>query len=146
MKAYLEAEKQDLRRKRRERYIIACLVVLIPVITYLGIKVLDLGLDLPIHNSILFSSSLISTSFSSPADLFDHEELQTRLQEEKKIMGAKLRTSWSWPSSPCPPATIILFFVPSSSFQLPLSTGSIPVERSLKSSQKSDKVFTADGR
>ena len=53
MKAYLEAEKQDLRRRRRERYIIACLVVLIPVIAYLGMKVLDLGLDLPIANSIL---------------------------------------------------------------------------------------------
>jgi len=62
MKDYLEAEKQDLRRRRRERIIIACLIVLIPIITYLGIKVLDLGLTFPSRTASLSSSSLTSMS------------------------------------------------------------------------------------
>jgi hypothetical protein len=41
---YQEAEKQDLKRRRRERYIIASLLVMVTVLTtYLGLKVFDLG-------------------------------------------------------------------------------------------------------
>ena len=53
MKRYLEAQKEDLKRRRKERYIIGFLIVVISVLTYLGTRVFDLGLDLPISNSIL---------------------------------------------------------------------------------------------
>ena len=56
MKEYLETEKQDLRRRRRERYIIASLIVVIFLLTLFGVTVFDLGLDLPISNSILIFS------------------------------------------------------------------------------------------
>ena len=54
MTKYLEVEKQDLKRRRRERYIIAGLLILVILLTtYLGMKVFNLGVDLPIANSIL---------------------------------------------------------------------------------------------
>ena len=56
MKEYLETERQDLRRRRRERYIIVSLIVIIFLLTLFGVKVFDLGLDLPISNSILIFS------------------------------------------------------------------------------------------
>ena len=60
MKAYLAAEKQDILRRRRERLIIASLLVIVSTLTtYLGIQAFDLGLDLPLANS-LFIFALIN--------------------------------------------------------------------------------------
>ncbi len=138
MKAYLEAEKQDLRRRRRERTIIACLVVLIPVIAYLAIKVLDLGLDLPIANSILvFALIDINVILLLLLIYLTTRNLVKLIFERKKrIMGANLRTKLvvAFITLSLLP-TIILFFV---SVQF-ISTSmeywfNIPVERSLKNS------------
>ncbi len=145
MKAYLEAEKQDLRRRRRERYIIACLVVLIPVIAYLGMKVLDLGLDLPIANSILVFVLidinvilLLLLIYLTMRNL-----VKLVFERRKKIMGAKLRTKlvMAFITLSLLP-TIILFFV---SVQF-ISTSieywfNIPVERSLRNSLEVGQSF-----
>ena len=45
MQNYIAAEKKDTRRKRRERYLIVFLLMVIPSLTYLGTRVFDLGLD-----------------------------------------------------------------------------------------------------
>jgi two-component system nitrogen regulation sensor histidine kinase NtrY len=145
MKAYLEDEKQDLRRRRRERYIIACLVVLIPVITYLGTKVLDFGLDLPIANSILVFVLidinvilLLLLIYLTMRNL-----VKLAFERRKKIMGARLRTRlvMAFITLSLLP-TILLFFV---SVQF-ISTSieywfKIPVERSLKSSLEVGQSF-----
>ena len=145
MKAYLEAEKQDLKRRRRERIIIACLVVLIPVIAYLGIKVLDLGLDLPIANSILIFALidinvilLLLLIYLTMRNL-----VKLVFERRKKIMGAKLRTKlvMAFITLSLLP-TIILFFV---SVQF-ISTSieywfNIPMERSLRSSLEVGQSF-----
>ena len=145
MKGYLEAEKQDLRRRRRERIIIACLVVLIPVIAYLGIKVLDLGVDLPIANSILIFVLidinvilLLLLIYLTMRNL-----VKLVFERRKKIMGAKLRTKlvMAFITLSLLP-TIILFFV---SVQF-ISTSieywfNIPMERSLKSSLEVGQSF-----
>jgi two-component system nitrogen regulation sensor histidine kinase NtrY len=145
MKAYLEAENQDLRRRRRERIIIACLVVLIPVIAYLGIKVLDLGLDLPIANSILVFVLidinvilLLLLIYLTMRNL-----VKLVFERKKKIMGAKLRTKlvMAFITLSLLP-TIILFFV---SVQF-ISTSieywfNIPMERSLRSSLEVGQSF-----
>ena len=145
MKAYLEAEKQDLRRRRRERIIIACLVVLIPIIAYLGIKVLDLGLDLPIANSILIFVLidinvilLLLLIYLTMRNL-----VKLVFERRKKLMGAKLRTKlvMAFITLSLLP-TVILFFV---SVQF-ISTSieywfNIPMERSLKSSLEVGQSF-----
>ncbi|MCX5878148.1 MAG: PAS domain-containing sensor histidine kinase, partial [Deltaproteobacteria bacterium] len=145
MKAYLDAEKQDLRRRRRERYIIACLVVLIPVIAYLGMKVLDLGLDLPIANSILvFVLIDINVILLLLLIYLTMRNLVKLVFERRKnIMGAKLRTKlvMAFITLSLLP-TIILFFV---SVQF-ISTSieywfNIPVERSLRNSLEVGQSF-----
>ena len=138
MKAYLEAEKQDSRRRRRERVIIVCLLFLIPVIAYLGIKVLDLGLDLPIANSILVFALIDINVILLLLLLYLTLRNLVKLvfERRKKIMGAKLRTRLvlAFITLSLLP-TIILFFV---SVQF-ISTSveywfNIPVERSLRNS------------
>jgi two-component system, NtrC family, nitrogen regulation sensor histidine kinase NtrY len=145
MKTYLEAEKEDSRRRRRERYIIAFLVVLIPFITYLGIKVLDLGLDLPISNSILVFVLidinvilLLLLIYLTTRNL-----VKLVFERRKKIMGAKLRTKLvvAFITLSLLP-TVILFFV---SVQF-ISTSieywfKIPMERSLRSSLEVGQSF-----
>ncbi len=145
MKAYLEAEKQDFRRRRRERIVIACLVVLIPIIAYLGIKVLDLGLDLPIANSILIFVLidinvilLLLLIYLTMRNL-----VKLVFERRKKLMGAKLRTKlvMAFITLSLLP-TVILFFV---SVQF-ISTSieywfNIPMERSLKSSLEVGQSF-----
>lgn len=139
MKAYLEAEKQDILRRRRERLIIASLLVVVSTLTtYLGIQAFDLGLDLPLSNT-LFIFALININvillllllFLTMRNL-----VKLLFERKKKIMGARLRTKLAlafMTLSLLP--TIILFFV---SVQF-ISTSiefwyNLPIERSLKSS------------
>jgi two-component system nitrogen regulation sensor histidine kinase NtrY len=138
MKSYLEAEKADLRRRRRERYIIAFLIIVISVLTYLGSKVFDLGLDLPVANNILILALinidvillllLLYLTMRNLVKLF--------FERKKGVTGAKLRTKLvvAFMTLSLLP-TIILFFV---SVQF-ISTSieywfNLPVERSLKNS------------
>jgi len=139
VKAHLEAERQDLRRRRRERYIIAFLILVISILTtYLGIKVFDLGLDLPIANSILIFALIDINVILLLLLLFlTMRNLVKLLFERKKgIMGSKLRTKLvvAFVTLSLLP-TIILFFVSvqfvSSSIEYWFN---IPVERSLKNS------------
>ncbi|MFC1868972.1 ATP-binding protein [Thermodesulfobacteriota bacterium] len=138
MKKYLETEKQDLHRQRRERIIIACLIVVVFLLSYLGMKVFDLGLDLPISNSILVFALININVILLLALLFLTVRNLVKLlfERKKKIMGARLRTKLvvAFISLSLLP-TIILFFV---SVQF-ISTSieywyNLPIERSLKNS------------
>jgi len=138
MKEYLETEKQDLRRRRRERYIIASLIVIIFLLTLFGVKVFDLGLDLPISNSILIFSLININVILLLALLFLTMRNLVKLlfERRKKIMGARLRTKLvlAFVTLSLLP-TIILFFV---SVQF-ISTSieywyNLPIERSLNNS------------
>ena len=53
MKDYLESDRKDLKRRRRERYLIIALFAVISFFTYLFTRGLDLGPDLPLSSSIL---------------------------------------------------------------------------------------------
>ncbi|MEW6668772.1 MAG: ATP-binding protein [Thermodesulfobacteriota bacterium] len=136
---YQEAEKQDLKRRRRERYIIASLLVMVTVLTtYLGLKVFDLGLDLPVSNSILIFALINVNVILLLLLLFLTMRNLVKLlfERRKKIMGARIRTKLvaAFITLSLLP-TIILFFV---SVQF-ISTSieywfNLPIERSLKNS------------
>ena len=115
MKAYLEAEKQDLKRRQRERYIISLLLIIISILTtYLGIKIFDLGFDLPITNSIFIFALININVILLLLLLFLTMRNLVKLvfERKKKIMGARLRTKLvlAFVSLSLLP-TIILFFV-----------------------------------
>ena len=138
MKSYLKAEEQDLRRRRRERYIIASLIVVIFLLTFLGIKVFDLGLNLPISNSILIFALININVILLLLLLFLTMRNLVKLlfERKKRIMGAGLRAKLvlAFVSLSLLP-TIILFFV---SVQF-ISTSieywfNLPIERALNNS------------
>ncbi|MFH1489593.1 MAG: ATP-binding protein [Pseudomonadota bacterium] len=152
MKGYLEAEKQDLKRRKRERYIIGSLIVVISLLTYLGTRVFDLWPDLPISNSI-FVFALINLNVILLLLLLFltmRNIVKLLFERKKRIMGARLRTKLvlAFITLSLLP-TIILFFV---SVQF-ISTSieywfNLPIERSLKNSlevgQDYYKQFTED--
>ena len=94
MKDYLEAEKQDLRRRRRERYLIISLCVVISFLIYFGMRIFHLGQALPFSSSI-FAFALININvillllllFLTVRNL-----VKLLFERKKSIMGAKLRT------------------------------------------------------
>ena len=114
MKYYLEAKKNDLMRRRRERYLVIFLFVAICFLTFFGIRVFDLGLDLPISNSILiFALININVILLLLLLFLTVRNLVKLLFERKKnIMGAKLRTKLvlAFVTLSLLP-TVILFFV-----------------------------------
>jgi two-component system nitrogen regulation sensor histidine kinase NtrY len=114
MKDYLEADRQDLRRRRRERYLIISLFVVISVLTYLGTRVFDLGLDLPFSGSILVFALININVVLLLLLLFLTVRSLVKLvfERRKNIMGAKLRTKLvlAFVTLSLLP-TIILFFV-----------------------------------
>jgi len=114
MKDYLEAKRQDLRRRRRERYIIVFLFVMIIFLTFLGRRSFDLGLDLPFSSNILiFALININVILLLLLLYLTVRNLVKLLFERKKnIMGAKLRTKLvlAFVTLSLLP-TIILFFV-----------------------------------
>ncbi len=138
MQKYLEAQKQDLKRRRKERYIIAFLIVLVSILTYLGTRVFDLGLGLPVSSSILIFALININVILLLLLLFLTMRNLVKLlfERKKKIMGARIRTKLVLAFiilSLLP--TIILFFV---SVQF-ISTSieywyNLPVERSLRTS------------
>jgi len=135
----MESEKHDIERRRRERYIIAGLILIISILTtYLGIKVFDLGLDLPISNSVLIFALININVILLLLLLFLTMRNLVKLlyERKKKIMGARLRSKlvMAFITLSLLP-TIILFFV---SVQF-ISTSveywfNLPIERSLKNS------------
>ncbi|MBW1913028.1 MAG: PAS domain-containing sensor histidine kinase, partial [Deltaproteobacteria bacterium] len=138
MTEYSKTEDPDLRRQRRERYIIASLVVVVVLLSILGMNVLDLGLDLPISDSILIFALINVNVILLLLLLFlTVRNLVKLLFERKKgIMGARLRTKLvlAFITLSLLP-TMILFFV---SVQF-ISTSieywyNLPIERSLKNS------------
>ena len=114
MKHYLEADRQDLRRRRRERYLIVALFAVISVLTYLGTRVFDLGLDLPFSGSILVFALININVILLLLLLFLIVRSLVKLvfERRKNIMGAKLRTKLvlAFVTLSLLP-TIILFFV-----------------------------------
>ncbi|MBW1804544.1 MAG: PAS domain-containing protein [Deltaproteobacteria bacterium] len=136
MRSYLKAKRQDHIRRRRERYIIAILVVLISLLTYLGTQVFDLGLKLPLPNSILIFALINVNVILLLLLLFLTMRNLVKLffERKKRIMGARLRSKLvlAFITLSLLP-TIILFFV---SVQF-ISTSieywfNLPLERSLK--------------
>ncbi len=138
MKPYLETERDEFKRKRRERYIIIGLFLIIIPLSYLGIKAFDLGLDLPVSSSILiFALINLNVILLLLLLYLTTRNLVKLLFERKKgIMGAKLRTKLVL-------AFVILSLIPTFIIFL-ASVGfisvsieywfSLPIERSLNKS------------
>ena len=138
MKDYLETEKQDLKRQRRERYIIGALIVVILFLSYIGMNIFDLGLDLPISNTILVFALININVILLLLLLFLilRNLVKLLFERKKRIMGAKLRTKLvlAFFSLSLLPA-VILFFISvwfiSTSIEYWYN---LPIERSLKNS------------
>jgi two-component system nitrogen regulation sensor histidine kinase NtrY len=94
MKDYLKAEKRDLKRKRRERYLIIALIVVISLLSYLGIRFFDLGLSIPFPRSILVFALININVILLLLLLFliVRNAVKLLFERRKNIMGAKLRT------------------------------------------------------
>ncbi len=138
MKSYLKSEEQDLRRRRRERYIIASLIVVIFSLTFLGVKVFDLGLNLPISNSILvFALININVILLLLLLFLTMRNLVKLLFERKKrIMGARLRAKLvlAFVTLSLLP-TMILFFVSAQFISTSIEYWfNLPIERALNNS------------
>jgi two-component system nitrogen regulation sensor histidine kinase NtrY len=138
MQKYLEAQKQDQKRRRREMGIIFALAVFIPILTYLATRVFDLGFGLSASNSILFLILININVILLLLLLFLTLRNLVKLlfERRKKIMGARLRTKLVLAFvilSLLP--TMILFF-----FSVELISSSIeywyrlPIEKSLRTS------------
>ncbi len=115
MADYLDAKKQDLKRRRRERYLIISLFVVIFILmTWLGIRRFDPGLDLPFSSSILVFVVININVILLLLLLFLTVRNVVKLLYERKrsIMGAKLRSKLvlAFVTLSLLP-TIILFFV-----------------------------------
>ena len=138
MKDYLEAEKLDLKRKRRERYLIVFLLCVISLLTFLGVRVLDLGVDLPFSGGTLVFALINLNVILLLLLLFliVRNIVKLLFERRKNIMGAKLRTKLvlAFVTLTLLP-TIVLFFA---SVQFISSAidywSSLQIEQSLKNS------------
>ncbi|UCF85194.1 MAG: HAMP domain-containing protein [Desulfobacteraceae bacterium] len=138
MKNYFDSQGQDLRRRRRERYLIIALVIVISFLTYLGIRVFDLGLDLPFSSSILVFVLININVILLLLLLFltVRNVVKLLFERRKNIMGAKLRAKLvlAFVTLSLLP-TIILFFVSVQFISLSIEYWfNLPIERSLKNS------------
>ncbi len=138
MTNYLQTESQDRIRQRRERIIIACLIIVVFLLSYLGMKVFDLGLDLPISSSILVFALININVILLLALLFLTMRNLVKLlfERKKKIMGARLRTKLvlAFITLSLLP-TMILFFVSVQFISNSIEYWyNLPIERSLKNS------------
>lgn len=138
MASYLEAEWHDLRRRRRERYIIAAIMVVVGILTTIGIRVLDLGADLPFSHSVLVFSLINLNVILLLLLLFliVRNLVKLLFERRKRIMGAKLRSKLVLAFillSLLP--TILLFFVSVQFISISIEYWTkIPIERSLRTS------------
>ncbi len=94
MKEYLQAEKLDRKRKRRERYLIAFLICVISLLSFFGMRVLDLGLNLPFSGSTLVLALINLNVILLLLLLFliVRNVVKLLFERKKNIMGARLRT------------------------------------------------------
>jgi two-component system nitrogen regulation sensor histidine kinase NtrY len=138
MQKYLEAQKQDLKRRRRETGTIFALAAIILILTYLATRVFDLGLGLSVSSSILFLVFININVILLLLLLFliFRNLVKLLFERRKKIMGARLRTKLVFAFvilSLLP--TMILFFVSvqfiSSSIEYWYR---LPIEKSLRTS------------
>ncbi len=138
MKNYLEAELNDRKRRRRERWVIAFLCVVISFLLYLSLRAFHLGQALPFSSSILaFALININVILLLLLLFLTVRNVVKLLFERKKgLMGARLRTKLvvAFMTLSLLPTTI-LFFV---SVQFISSSidywFNLQIERSLKSS------------
>lgn len=138
MKDYRETERQDRKRQHKERFIIAGLIFVILLLSYIGMNIFDLGLDLPISNTILVFALININVILLLLLLFLTLRNLVKLlfERKKKIMGSRLRSKLvlAFLSLSLLPALIL--FVISVWF---ISTSieywyNLPIERSLKNS------------
>ena len=114
MKKQLNDKNEDLKRRRREIVIICIILPIIILLTYLGTKIFDLGLELPIANSILIFA-LININVILLLLLFYltmRNLVKLVFERKKRIMGSGLRAKLVFAFvilSLLP--TIIIFFV-----------------------------------
>ncbi len=138
MKDYLKAELSDLKRRRRERYVIAFLCLVISFLIYLTMRVFHLGQALPFSSSIIaFALININVILLLLLLFLTVRNLVKLLFERKKgIMGARLRTKLviAYVTLSLLPTTI-LFFVSAQFISSSLDYWfNLQIERSLKSS------------
>jgi two-component system nitrogen regulation sensor histidine kinase NtrY len=111
---YLEAKRLDLRRRRRERYLIISLFVVIVFLTFLGRRIFDVAPGLPFSSSILVFVVININIILLLLLLFLTVRNLVKLlfERRKNIMGAKIRTKlvMAFVTLSLLP-TIILFFV-----------------------------------
>lgn len=94
MKEYQELNKNEIKRRRRERYIIISLSLVISVLTYTGLRFLGWGIGIPLSSSILvFGLINLNVILLLLLFFFIVRNIVKLLFERKKnIMGSKLRT------------------------------------------------------
>ena len=137
-KNYLYSQRKDLKRRRKERYLIAVLLVVISFLTYLGIRVFNLGPELPFSSSILVFALININVILLLLLLFltGRNLVKLLFERRKNIMGAKLRTKLvlAFMTLSLLP-TIILFFVSVQFISLSIEYWfNLPIEQSLKNS------------
>ncbi|MBW1703770.1 MAG: HAMP domain-containing protein [Deltaproteobacteria bacterium] len=139
MKNYLQAERQDFKRRRRERYLIAALFVVVVFLTTLGgMYFFDLGADLPLSSSILVFALININVILLLLLLFLTVRNLVKLvfERRKGIMGSKLRSKLvlAFVTLSLLP-TMILFFVSVQFISLSIEYWfNLPIEQSLKNS------------
>ena len=138
MEDYREAEISDLKRRRRERYVIAFLCVIISILIYLSLRVFHLGQALPFSSSIIaFALININVILLLLLLFLTVRNVVKLLFERKKgIMGARLRTKLvlAFVTLSLFP-TIILFFVSAQFISSSIDYWfNLQIERSLNSS------------
>jgi len=110
----MDLKKEDLKRRRREIIIICIILPTIVLLTYLGTKVLDLGIELPIADSILIFALININVILVLLLLYLTMRNLVKLvfERKKKVMGSGLRAKLVFAFvilSLLP--TIIIFFV-----------------------------------
>jgi len=138
MKDYLEAELNDLKRRRRERYVIVFLCLVISCLIYLSLRISHLGQSLPFSSSIIaFALININVILLLLLLFLTVRNLVKLLFERKKgIMGARLKTKLvlAFVTLSLLPTTI-LFFVSAQFISSSIDYWfNLQIERSLKSS------------
>ncbi len=114
MKRHQSVESEDLKRRRRERLIICIVLPTIVLLTYLGTKVIGLGLELPVADSILIFSLININVILLLLLLYLTMRNLVKLffERKRKVMGSGLRAKLVFAFvilSLLP--TIIIFFV-----------------------------------
>ena len=114
MKKRLAVKNEDLKRRRREIFIICIILPTIVLLTYLGTKILDLHLELPVADSILIFALININVILLLLLLYLTMRNLVKLvfERKKKVMGSGLRAKLVFAFvilSLLP--TIIIFFV-----------------------------------